>query len=69
TNHIGSGKINTWLRLDVTDAVSDMLRGSTDQGFILTNDDSIGVRYALAAKEFWDASKVGYMRIYFRTAN
>lgn len=69
TNHIGSGKINTWLRLDVTDAVSDMLRGSTDQGFILTNDDSIGVRYALAAKEFWDASKVGYLRIYFRTAN
>jgi|GEM_PF-1486695 len=69
TNHIGSGKLNTWMRLDVTEAVTDMLRGSTDQGFILTNDDSTGVRYALAAKEFWDASKAGYLRIYFRTAN
>jgi hypothetical protein len=68
-NHIGSAKINTWLRLDVTDAVSDMLRGSSDQGFIITNDDSTGVRYALAAKEFWDASKAGYIRVYFRTAN
>jgi pullulanase-type alpha-1,6-glucosidase len=68
-NHIGSAKINTWLRLDVTDAVSDMLRGSTDQGFIITNSDSSGVRYALAAKEFWDASKAGYIRVYFRTAN
>jgi hypothetical protein len=68
-NHVGSAKINTWLRLDVTDAVSDMLRGSADQGFIITNDDSTGVRYALAAKEFWDASKAGYIRVYFRTAN
>ncbi len=37
TNHIGSAKINTWLRLEVTDAVSDMLRGGSDQGFIVTN--------------------------------
>ena len=69
TNHIGSGKINTWLRLDVTDAVSDMLRGATNQGFILTNDDTTGVRYALATKEHFDASKIGYIRVYFRTAN
>jgi len=27
------------------------------------------VRYALAAKEFWNASKAGYIRVYFRTAN
>jgi hypothetical protein len=68
-NHIGSGKLNTWLRLDVTDAVADRLRGGSDQGFIVTNDDSTGVRYALATKEFWDASKIGYIRVYFRTAN
>jgi hypothetical protein len=67
-NHIGSGKLGTWLRLDVTDAVSDMLRGSPDQGFIITNDDSTGVRYALATKEYFDASKLGYIRVYFRTA-
>jgi hypothetical protein len=67
-NHIGSGKIGTWLRLDITAAVSDMLRGSPDQGFIITNDDSTGVRYALATKEYWDASKLGYIRVYFRTA-
>jgi hypothetical protein len=69
TNHIGSGKLNTWLRLDVTDAVTDMLRGASNQGFIITNSDSTGVRYALATKEFWDASKAGYVRVYFRTAN
>jgi hypothetical protein len=69
TNHIGSGKINTWLRLDVTDAVTDMLRGSADQGFIITNTDHMAVRYALATKEYFDASKIGYIRVYFRTAN
>jgi len=69
TNHIGSAKINTWLRLDVTEGVSDFLRGASNQGFIITNDDSTGVRYALATKEFFDASKLGYIRVYFRTAN
>jgi hypothetical protein len=67
-NHIGSGKLGTWLRLDVTDAVADRLRGGSDQGFIITNSDSNGVRYALATKEYFDASKVGYIRVYFRTA-
>ncbi len=68
-NHIGSAKINTWLRLEVTDAVTDMLRGASDQGFIITNTDTTGVRYALATKEFFDATKLGYIRVYFRTAN
>ncbi len=68
-NHIGSGKIGTWLRLDVTDAISDRLRGSSDQGFILTNTDTLGVRYGMATKEYFDASKLGYIRVYFRTAN
>jgi hypothetical protein len=68
-NHIGSGKINTWLRLDVTDAVTDFLRGASNQGFIITNTDHMAVRYALATKEYWDASKIGYIRVYFRTAN
>jgi hypothetical protein len=68
-NHIGSGKLNTWLRLDVTEGVTDFLRGASNQGFIITNDDSTGVRYALATKEYFDASKIGYIRVYFRTAN
>jgi hypothetical protein len=68
-NHIGSGKLGTWLRLDVTDAVTDMLRGASDQGFIITNSDNTGVRYGLATKEYFDASKAGYIRVYFRTAN
>ncbi len=68
-NHIGSGKLNTWLRLDVTDAVTDILRGASNQGMIITNDDDRGVRYALAAKEYFDASKGGYIRVYFRTAD
>ena len=68
-NHIGSGKLNTWLRLDVTEGVTDFLRGASNQGFIITNSDTTGVRYALAAKEYFDASKGGYIRVYFRTAN
>jgi hypothetical protein len=68
-NHIGSGKLNTWLRLEVTDGVTDFLRGASNQGFIITNTDNRGVRYALAAKEYFDASKGGYIRVYFRTAN
>jgi immune inhibitor A len=68
-NHIGSGKINTWLRLDVTAAVEDMLRSGYNQGFLITNDDDRGVRYGLASKEYWDASKAGYIRVHFRTAD
>jgi hypothetical protein len=68
-NHIGSGKLNTWLRLDVTESVTDFLRGASNQGFIITNTDDMGVRYALATKEYFDASKMGYIRVYFRTAN
>ena len=67
TNHIGSGKIGTWLRLDVTDGVRNIVMGADNEGFILTNDDAIGVRYALATKEYFDASKLGYIRVYYRT--
>ncbi|MER2600127.1 MAG: pullulanase-type alpha-1,6-glucosidase [Caldilineales bacterium] len=68
SNHIGSGKLNTWLRLDVTDAVRDIARGMPNNGFIITNSDATGVRYGLATKEYFDASKTGYVRVYFRTA-
>ncbi|MFZ2488871.1 MAG: S8 family serine peptidase [Anaerolineae bacterium] len=67
SNHIGSAKINTWLRLDVTEAVQNMMNGADNNGFIITNADEIGVRYALATKEYFDASKGGYLRVYFRT--
>ena len=68
SNHLGSGKIGTWLRLDVTAAAEDMLRSGFNQGFILTSDDMRGVRYGFATKENW-TGYVGYMRVYFRTAN
>ena len=45
------------------------IHGGSDQGFIITNTDDTGVRYALATKEYFDASKWGYIRVYFRTAD
>ncbi|HSN74430.1 MAG TPA: family 16 glycosylhydrolase [Anaerolineae bacterium] len=68
-NHIGSGKINTWLRLDVTAAVQDIVNGGANNGFLLTSDDDHGVSYGLATTEYFDASKVGYVRVYFRTVD
>ena len=67
STNLGSGKIGTWLRLDVTAAAEDMLRSGFNQGFMLTSDDVNGVRYGLATKENW-TGYIGYMRIYFRTA-
>ncbi len=67
STNLGSGKIGTWLRLDVTAAAEDMLRSGFNQGFMLTSDDANGVRYGLATKENW-TGYVGYMRVYFRTA-
>ena len=67
STNLGSGKIGTWLRLDVTDAAQDMLRSGFNQGFMLTSDDVNGVRYGLVTKENW-TGYVGYMRVYFRTA-
>jgi hypothetical protein len=67
-NHIGSGKIGAWLRLDVTSAVEMALRTGVNHGFILTSDDSRGVRYGFATKENW-MGKVGYLRVMYRTAN
>ncbi|MCB0200296.1 MAG: 5'-nucleotidase C-terminal domain-containing protein [Anaerolineae bacterium] len=67
SNHLGSGKIGTWLRLDVTDAVQNMISMGVNYGFIVTSDDNIGVRYGLATKDNWDPSKTGYVRVYYRT--
>ena len=69
-NHLGSGKIGTWLRLDITAAVEDMLRSGENQGFLLTSDvNQSGVHYGLATKEYWDPSKASYIRVYYRTAS
>ena len=65
---MGSGRIGTWLRLDVTSAVETILRSGTNHGFILTSDDGRGVRYGFATKENW-TGKVGYLRVMYRTAN
>jgi hypothetical protein len=67
-NHIGSGKIGAWLRIDVTSAVEMALRTGVNHGFILTSNDDRGVRYCLATKENW-TGWVGYLRVMYRTAN
>ncbi|MCB0255899.1 MAG: immune inhibitor A [Anaerolineae bacterium] len=70
SNHLGSGKIGTWLRLDITAAVQDMLRSGLNQGFLINSDAiSSGVHYGLATKEYWDPSKAGYIRVHYRTAD
>ena len=69
-NHLGSGKIGTWLRLDITAAVQDMLRSGLNQGFLINSSiNESGVHYGLATKEYWDPSKLGYIRVYYRTDN
>lgn len=70
TNHLGSGKIGTWLRLDVTDWAKDVVRSRVNNGLILTStpDSNVPARYGLASKEHWSGN-VGYVRIYYRTAN
>ncbi|MFZ2489702.1 MAG: family 16 glycosylhydrolase, partial [Anaerolineae bacterium] len=65
--HLGSGKLNTWLRLDVTAAMQDIVRGEDNNGFLITANDDHGVRYALASQNYWDPSKIGYVRVYYRT--
>ena len=68
-SHLGSGRINTWLRLDVTAAVQDIVSSGVNHGILLTSNDDRGVRYGLAASEFFDPSKSGYIRVYFRTVD
>ena len=67
STHIGLGKLNTWLRLDVTDAVQAIVSGAGNYGFIVTSNEDHGVRYAFASQNYWDASKTGYVRVYYRT--
>ncbi len=77
---LGSSRINTWLRLDVTNAVADMVAGeAVNNGFLVTSDPNnipaeamgpeglLSTRYAFATTEFFDASKAGYLRIHYRT--
>ncbi len=74
---IGSGRIGTWLRFDVTEAAQMMVSGMLDNnGFVIASnrfvdvkaDDALaGARFGLAAKEYWDPSRVGYLRIMYQT--
>jgi subtilisin family serine protease len=78
TLRMGSGRIYTWLRFDVTEAVEMMVNGTMENnGFVISAnsdvplkaDDALAqARYGLAQQDFWDPSKVGYLRIYFQTA-
>ena len=45
----------------------DIVSSGVNNGFLLTSNDDHGVRYGLAATEYFDASKAGYVRVYFRT--
>ncbi|MCB0205354.1 MAG: DNRLRE domain-containing protein, partial [Anaerolineae bacterium] len=67
TAMVGSGRLETWVRFDVTDAVAGWLSGSPQRGFILTSNDNRGVRYGLATQENFDPSKTGYLRVMFHS--
>ena len=75
---LGSSRINTWLRLDVTSLVADMVAGDAENyGFVVASDPNnvpmvgpeglLSTRYAFATTEFFDPSKAGYLRILYRT--
>lgn len=76
-SQLGNARIGTWLRLDVTDAVEAIVAGDAENyGFVLTSDPNfplespeatLNARYGFATTEFFDPSKTGYMRIFFRT--
>ena len=69
SNHLGSGKIGTWLRLDITSAVQNTVSTGVNYGYILTSNDDHGVRYGLSTQDYWDSSKTGYVRVYYRTVD
>jgi len=75
---LGSARINTWLRLDVTDSVAAIVAGNApNYGFAVASDPTSwpesspealrSARFGFATTEFFDASKAGYLRIFFRT--
>lgn len=77
TIQIGSGRIGTWWRFDITAAVAASVAGGQNLGFLLTSDYNVpaealatpdgvaSARFGLATKDHWDPSKVGYVRVYF----
>jgi 5'-nucleotidase len=80
TLRIGSARIGTWWRFDVTEAVQDMVRGDAENyGFAISSaydlelnkgvspEGLTSTRYGLATGQYWDPSKVGYLRIMYRT--
>lgn len=77
TIRMGSGRIGTWLRFDVTDAVGKMVAGlMPNNGFAISSDRFVdvkaddalrGARFGLAAREYWDPSRVGYLRVFYQT--
>lgn len=76
---LGSARLNTWLRLDVTDTVAAIVAGNApNYGFAVASDPNnwpesvspeglLSARFGLATSEFFDASKAGYLRVFFRT--
>lgn len=87
TLRIGSARVGTWLRFDVTEAAQMMVNGMMpNNGFLLTSDWNVDVtcsnggaatklspqalaqvRYGLAQQDYWDPSKIGYLRIMYQT--
>lgn len=79
TLRAGNGRIGTWWRFDVTDAVQAMMMGEENLGFALSSDYDVALnkavspaglastRYGLATGEYWDPGKAGYLRVIYRT--
>jgi hypothetical protein len=76
---LGSARINTWLRLDVTNIVAAIVEGGApNYGFAVASDPTSwpegvlpealrSARFGFATSEFFDPSKAGYLRIFYRT--
>ncbi|MCS6843620.1 MAG: 5'-nucleotidase C-terminal domain-containing protein [Caldilineales bacterium] len=80
TARIGSGRIGTWLRFDITNYIWDVVLGRAEnKGFLLTSNFNVALnkavspegiasaRYGFATGEGSDPSKVGYLRVIYRT--
>lgn len=80
TARIGSGRIGTWVRFDVTNYIWDVVLGlQENKGFLLTSNFNVllnkaispegiaSARYGFATGEGADPSKTGYLRVIYRT--
>jgi hypothetical protein len=76
----GSARVGTWWRFDVTAAVREIVAGEAENnGFAFSSEFDLelnkaispegleSTRYGLATGQHWDPSKIGYLRVIYRT--